>query len=76
MQKFTKEFYASRIDDWKPKYVKVKELIKLIKLIKKDIQKNGGQIVQLTQRSPSINIDELQRNTITAPLDRHSVGLR
>ena len=75
MQKFTKEFYASRIDDWKQKYVKVKELIKLIKLIKKDIQKNGGQIVQLTQRSPSINIDELQRNTITAPLDRHSVGL-
>ena len=75
MQKFTKEFYASRIDDWKPKYVKVRELIKLIKSIKKDIQKNGGQIVQLNQRSPSINIDELQRNTITAPLDRHSVGL-
>ena len=39
MQKFSNEFYASRIDDWKTKYVKLKELCKLIKAIKKDIKK-------------------------------------
>ena len=30
MQKLSNEFYASRIDDWKTKYVKLKELCKLI----------------------------------------------
>ena len=75
MQKFSKEFYASRIEDWITKYVKVKELCKLIKAIRKDVEKNGGQIIHMNQRSPSINIEELQRNTISTPLDRHSVGL-
>ena len=42
MQKFSKEFYASRIEDWIKKYVKLKELCQLIKTIKKDIEKNGS----------------------------------
>ena len=75
MEKFSKEFYASRIQDWITKYVKLKELCKLIKSIKKDIEKNGGQINEINHRNPSINFDDSQRNTISAPLDRHSVGL-
>ena len=58
MEKFSKEFYASRIEDWITKYVKVKELCKLIKSIKKDIEKNGGQIVLMNDRNPSINFEE------------------
>ena len=76
MQKFSKEFYASRIEDWIKKYVKLKELCQLIKTIKKDIEKNGGQIILMGQRAPSINIDDSQRNTISSPLDRHSIGLQ
>jgi hypothetical protein len=75
MQKFSNEFYASRIDDWKTKYVKLKELCKLIKAIKKDIQKNGGELVILNNRNPSIQFDEIERQTITNRLDRHSVNL-
>ena len=77
MEKFSKEFYASRIEDWITKYVKVKELCKLIKSIKKDIEKNGGQIVLMNDRNPSINFEEYQRvqNSNISQLDRHSVGL-
>ena len=50
MEKFSKEFYASRIEDWITKYIKVKELCKLIKSIEKDIQKNGGQIIRMSDR--------------------------
>ena len=39
MDKFSKEFYASRLEDWITKYIKVKELLKLIKSIEKDIKK-------------------------------------
>ena len=39
MEKFSKEFYASRIEEWINKYVKVKELIQLIKSIQRDIEK-------------------------------------
>ena len=76
MQKFSKEFYASRIEDWITKYVKLKELCKLIKTIKKDIEKNGGEIILVSQRAASINIDEEQRNTISSQLDRHTIGLQ
>ena len=75
MNKFSKEFYSSRIDDWIAKYVKVKELCKLIKSIQKDIEKNRGEIIRENTRNPSISFEEIQRNTITVPLDRHSVGL-
>ena len=75
MNKFSKEFYSSRIDDWITKYVKVKELCKLIKSIQKDIEKNRGEIIRENTRNPSISFEEIQRNTITVPLDRHSVGL-
>ena len=77
MEKFSKEFYASRIEDWITKYIKVKELCKLIKSIKKDIEKNGGQIVLMNERNQSVNFEENQRvqNSNISQLDRHSVGL-
>ena len=77
MKKFSNEFYASRIEDWITKYVKVKELCKLIKTIKKDIEKNSGQIFLNNERNPSINFEEIQRPSNSNPnkLDRQSVGL-
>ena len=75
MEKFSKEFYASRIEDWITKYIKVKELCKLIKSIEKDIQKNGGQIVHISERKSISFFDEVRRSTLSTPLDRHSVGL-
>ena len=75
MEKFSKEFYASRIEDWITKYIKVKELCKLIKSIEKDIQKNGGQIVRMSDRKSISFLDEVRRSTLSTPLDRHSVGL-
>ena len=75
MDKFSKEFYASRIEDWKAKYIKLKELCKLIKTIKLDIEKNGGQIIRKSERNSIANLEEFQRPTLSAPLDRHSVGL-
>ena len=77
MNKFSKEFYASRIEDWITKYIKVKELCKLIKSIKNDIEKNGGQVVLTNDRNPSLNFEEYQRvqNSNISQLDRHSVGL-
>ena len=77
MKKFSNEFYASRIEDWITKYVKVKELCKLIKKIKKDIEKNSGQIFLNNERNPSINFEEIQRPSNSNPnkLDRQSVGL-
>ena len=74
MEKFSKEFYASRIEDWKTKYIKVKELLKLTKSIQKDIEKNGGQIIKISSRK-TIYLDEFRPSIISAPLDRHSVGL-
>ena len=75
MDKFSKEFYASRIEDWITKYIKVKELCKLIKSIEKDIQKNGGQIVRMSDRKSISFLNEVSRSTLSTPLDRHSVGL-
>ena len=77
MEKFSREFYASRIEEWITKYVKVKELCKLITSIKKDIEKNGGQVVLINDRNPSINFEDYQRNANSniSQLDRHSVGL-
>ena len=77
MKKFSNEFYASRIEDWITKYVKVKELCKLIKTIKKDIEKNSGQLVLFNERNPSINFEEFQRPSNSNPnkLDRQSIGL-
>ena len=70
MDKFYKEFYASRLDDWKNKYVKLLELRKLVKLIVNDIQKHGGTIERNGGRSSLL---EDSRNSIR--LDRRSVGL-
>ena len=75
MEKFSKEFYASRIKDWINKYIKVKELLKLIKSIKKDIEKNGGQIIRISDRKSTLNNEEYRPSTLSSPLDRHSIGL-
>ena len=44
LKEFKKEFYESRLDEWKNKYLKFEEMLHLIKLIRKDIKKNGGDI--------------------------------
>ena len=75
MDKFSKEFYASRIEDWITKYIKVKELLQLIKSIEKDIEKNGGQIIRMSDRKSTVYIEEFRPSILSAPLDRHSVGL-
>ena len=75
MEKFTKEFYASRLEDWITKYVKVKELCKLIKSIEKDIEKNGGQIIRISDRKSISYLDGMRTSSLSTPLDRHSVGL-
>ena len=75
MDKFIKEFYASRLEDWITKYVKVKELCKLIKSIEKDIEKNGGQIIRISDRKSISYLDGMRSSSLSTPLDRHSVGL-
>ena len=75
MEKFSKEFYSSRIEDWVTKYIKVKELIQLIKSIEKDIEKNGGQIIRISDRKSTLYMEEFRPSRLSVPLDRHSVGL-
>ena len=75
MEKFRKEFYASRIEEWITKYIKVKELCKLVKSIEKDIEKNGGQIIRLTERKSISYSYESRPSNLSTPLDRHSFGL-
>ena len=70
MDKFYKEFYASRLEDWKNKYIKLLELRKLVKLIVNDIEKHGGKIERNNGR---ITILDDARASIQ--LDRRSVGL-
>ena len=70
MDKFYKEFYASRLEDWKNKYIKLLELRKLVKLIVNDIEKHGGKIERNKGR---ISILDDARASIQ--LDRRSVGL-
>ena len=70
MDKFYKEFYASRLDDWKNKYIKLLELRKLVKLIVKDIEKHGGKIERNNGR-----ISILEDSRTSVQLDRRSVGL-
>ena len=73
MDKFYQEFYSSRLEDWKNKYIKLLELRKLVKLIVKDIEKHGGKI---TRKQGRYSIFEDIRNSRPSiQLDRHSVGL-
>ena len=73
MDKFYKEFYASRLEDWKNKYIKLLELRKLVKLIVKDIEKHGGKITRKQGRYSIFEDTRSSRQSIQ--LDRHSVGL-
>ena len=70
MDKFYKEFYASRLEDWKNKYIKLLELRKLVKLIVKDIEKHGGKIERKNGR-----FSLLEDGRTSIQLDRRSVGL-
>ena len=71
MNKFYEEFYESRIEDWKNKYIKLLELRKLVKLIVKDIEKHGDKI---ERRNGRFSIIEDSRPSLIQ-LDRRSVGL-
>ena len=73
MDKFYKEFYASRLEDWKNKYIKLLELRKLVKLIVKDIEKHGDKITRKQGRYSIFEDTRNRRESIQ--LDRHSVGL-
>jgi hypothetical protein len=73
MDKFYKEFLASRLEDWKNKYIKLLELRKLVKLIVKDIEKHGGKIERNGGRSSILDDGRTSRTSIQ--LDRRSVGL-
>ena len=71
LKEFKKEFYESRLDEWKNKYIKFKEMIHLINLIRKDIEKHGGQIENINVRmstSTDYNLDDIK-------LDRRSYNL-
>ena len=70
MDKFYKEFHASRLEEWKNKYIKLLELRKLVKLIVNDIEKHGGKIERKNGR---LSILDDSRTSIQ--LDRRSVGL-
>ena len=78
MDKFTKEFYASRIEDWITKYIKLRELRKLVKSIENDIKKNGGTIIRKSDRVSISTIEDFRKSRIStraSRLDRHSVSL-
>ena len=70
MDKFYKEFYASRLEEWKNKYIKLLELRKLVKLIVNDIEKHGGKIERKNGR-----FSILEDSRTSLQLDRRSVGL-
>lgn len=76
MDKFSKEFYASRLEEWITKYIKLKEIRKLIKLIEKDIQINGGGIIYLSSRksnfsyTPNFDKERISENK----RDRKTIG--
>ena len=71
LQEFKKEFYESRLDEWKNKYIKFKEMIHLINLIRKDIENHGGEIDNINVRmstSTDYNLNDIK-------LDRKSYNL-
>ena len=71
LEEFKKEFYESRLDEWKNKYIKLKEMIHLINLIRKDIENHGGEIDNINVRmstSTDYNLDDIK-------LDRRSYSL-
>ena len=77
MEKFSKEFYASRIEEWITKYIKLKELRRLIKSIENDIKKNGGEIIHMSERKSELTFEDVRpsRPSRLTQLDRHTVGL-
>ena len=70
MDKFYREFYSSRLEKWKNKYIKLLELRKLVKLIVKDIEKHGGKIERNNGR-----MSTFEDMNSPIQLDRRSVGL-
>ena len=71
LEEFKKEFYESRLDEWKNKYLKFKELLHLIKLIRNDIKSHGGEI---NNDDIDIKLSTISENS-NDKLDRRSSNL-
>ena len=69
LEEFKKEFYDFRLENWKNKYLKFKEMLHLIKLIRKDIKTHGGKI------NNNIRESVLTEEGCTDKLDRRSFNL-
>ena len=64
LKEFQKEFYESRLQDWINKYIKLKEMIHLIKLIKKDIKTHTGKIYETHSNHASFFSEDLSMMVI------------
>ena len=73
LQEFQKEFYDSRLEEWINKYIKFKEMLHLIKLIKRDIKTHTGKIYDNSSNRYSTLSDELSCDT--EKLERRSLDL-
>ena len=69
LKEFKKEFYESRLEEWKNKYLKFEEMLHLIKLISKDIKSHGGDINSYDLRIS--NVSDIPNDK----LDRRSFNL-
>ena len=77
---FIKEFEQSRLEEWKNKYIKLKEMIHLIKLIREDIEKNGGEIIETinirdSTSSEAASEDKLERRSFNLGILNDKEGI-
>ena len=78
LKEFKKEFYESRLDEWKNKYLKFEEMLHLIKLISKDINNHGGNIISNDLRTSSMSDnpnDKLDRRSFNLEVLNDTEGL-
>ena len=77
---FIKEFEQSRLEEWKNKYIKLKEMIHLIKLIRDDIEKHGGEIIETinirdSTSSEGASEDKLERRSFNLGILNDKEGI-
>ena len=78
LKEFKKEFYESRLDEWKNKYLKFEEMLHLIKLISRDIKNNGGEINSNDLRVSSMSDipnDKLDRRSFNLEVLNDTEGI-
>ena len=80
LKDFIKEFEQSRLEEWKNKYIKLKEMIHLIKLIRNDIKKNGGEIIETinirdSTSSEPASEDKLERRSFNLDILNDKEGI-